>query len=106
MAVAISIVTVEFPDSGERKGFAFSCCKRDGIGIAAELGVLELVDIRMDFVSVHALGIIPEADNQRFKGIIGNGIVVGIDDDFHLCIAGCSNFCRPVGMDIQEPRCG
>ena len=106
VAVTVTIITVEFPDSGERKCFAFTRCKGYCISIAAEFGMLELVDIGMDFIGIHTLRIVSKADDQRFIGIIGNGVVVCIDDDLHLGIAGCSSFCCPVSMDIQEPGRG
>ena len=93
VAKAITVVAVEFPDSGERKGFALARSERYCIGIAAELCVLELVEIGMNLIGVHAVGIVSEADDQRFKGIIGNGIMIGIDDDFHPGVACCSSFC-------------
>ena len=93
MTVAVAIIAVEFPNGRERKGFALPRSKRNGKGITSKLGMLELIDVGMNFICIHTLGIIPEADDQRFKGIIGDGIVVGIDDDFHLGIAGSGNFC-------------
>ena len=86
LAVAVTIIAVEFPDCGKRKGFAFTRSKRNGKGIATKLGMLELVDIGMDFIGVHTLGIVSKADNQRFIGIIGNRVMVCIDDDLHLGI--------------------
>ena len=64
MAGTIPIVAVELPDSGEREYLALPRSKRDRIRIAAEFGVLQLIDIRMNFIGVHAVGIVPKADDQ------------------------------------------